>query len=68
MNELVGLVDGLMNKGFNREQAVFLSRCIAAGRESSKLRDEIGTFGLDKLDAALANIIATPKKDLTYNR
>ena len=59
---------GLINKGFTREQAVFLSRCILAGRQSSSLRDEIGSFGMGKLEDAINDIIDTPPKDPVYCR
>ena len=47
------IVESLIAKGFTRTEAVFLTTCLDAGRRSSSLRDEIGTFGLDQLDAAL---------------
>lgn len=49
-------VEALISKGFTRTDAVFLTTALDAGRRASTLRDEIGTFGLEQLDAAMARL------------
>jgi hypothetical protein len=50
------LVNGFIIKGFSRRDAVFLTTAIAAAYGTSKLRDEIGSYGMEQLDAALSGL------------
>ena len=52
------LVDGLRTKGINRTDAVFLVEALVIGYESDRLLEQVGTFGMERLREALANLCA----------